>query len=211
MGKFEKGILGGFRGTVGPVVGTNWRGIDVMRSRPKRSSRQPSEKQLEQRMTFALVIRFINPIRELLDKYFGQPANDKSRADLASSYFLKEVATGTYPNITLDYDKIMITKGELAGIQEPVVAAQPDAVLRFTWEDNSGQPEASANDLLLVVVYNPDKGRFQYSHTELRSSESLDMSLTDSWSGDVVHCWLGFTAPGGYRASTSVHLTATVL
>ena len=35
MGTFKKGILGGFNGTVGTVVGSNWKGITVMRSRPK--------------------------------------------------------------------------------------------------------------------------------------------------------------------------------
>ncbi|AWI26226.1 DUF6266 family protein [Flavobacterium pallidum] len=211
MGKFEKGILGGFRGTIGPVVGTNWRGIDVMRSRPKRSGRQPTEKQLEQRMVFALVIRFVNPLRSLLDKYFGQPANERSRADLASSYFLREATTGMYPDITLDYNKVIITKGELAGPQDAVLVAQANAMLEFTWTDNSGQPEAVSTDLLLVVVYNPEKARFQFDHTEQRSAGSLTVSLPDSWGGDVVHCWIGFTALGGYRASTSLHLTATVL
>jgi hypothetical protein len=42
MAKFNKGILGGFSGTVGTVVGANWRGMDVMRSRPKKSGSTPT-------------------------------------------------------------------------------------------------------------------------------------------------------------------------
>jgi hypothetical protein len=34
MGKISKGILGGFSGTVGTVVGGKWKGIDYMRSKP---------------------------------------------------------------------------------------------------------------------------------------------------------------------------------
>jgi len=41
MGKIEKGILGGFSGKVGTVVGGNWRGIDYMRSKGKRSNTAP--------------------------------------------------------------------------------------------------------------------------------------------------------------------------
>ena len=33
MGRISKGILGGFSGTVGTVVGGNWKGIDYMRSK----------------------------------------------------------------------------------------------------------------------------------------------------------------------------------
>ena len=34
MGKISQGILGGFSGKVGNVVGGNWKGIDYMRVRP---------------------------------------------------------------------------------------------------------------------------------------------------------------------------------
>lgn len=34
MGTFSKGILGGFSGTVGTVIGGNWKGIQYMRSQP---------------------------------------------------------------------------------------------------------------------------------------------------------------------------------
>ena len=34
MAEIKKGILGGFSGKVGPVVGANWRGKDIIRSTP---------------------------------------------------------------------------------------------------------------------------------------------------------------------------------
>ena len=33
MGKISQGILGGFSGKVGTVIGGNWKGIDYMRSK----------------------------------------------------------------------------------------------------------------------------------------------------------------------------------
>ena len=33
MGTISKGILGGFSGKVGTVIGGNWKGIDYMRSK----------------------------------------------------------------------------------------------------------------------------------------------------------------------------------
>ena len=35
MAEIKKGILGGFSGKVGTVVGVNWRGKDIIRSLPK--------------------------------------------------------------------------------------------------------------------------------------------------------------------------------
>jgi len=34
MGKINQGILGGFSGKVGNVIGGNWKGIDYMRVKP---------------------------------------------------------------------------------------------------------------------------------------------------------------------------------
>ena len=35
MGTIQTGILGGFNGTVGTVVGSNWKGISTMRARAR--------------------------------------------------------------------------------------------------------------------------------------------------------------------------------
>lgn len=48
MGTIQKGILGGFSGKVGSVIGGNWKGIDYMRSVANKRSFIPSQKQLEQ-------------------------------------------------------------------------------------------------------------------------------------------------------------------
>ncbi len=42
MGTISKGILGGFSGKVGTVVGGSWKGIDYMRSRSGRRTSDPS-------------------------------------------------------------------------------------------------------------------------------------------------------------------------
>ena len=60
MARITKGILGGFSGKVGLVVGASWRGQDIIRSTPKPSSKPPSEKQLLQQLKFRLVIDFLH-------------------------------------------------------------------------------------------------------------------------------------------------------
>ena len=60
MGIISKGILGGFSGTVGTVIGGSWKGITYMRSQPARRTSEPTEAQLEQQAKFALAIRFIS-------------------------------------------------------------------------------------------------------------------------------------------------------
>ena len=78
MATIQKGILGRFSGKVGTVVGANWRGQDVIRSVPKKSTRIPIELQQEQRLKFRLASKFLAPIAPLTRNWFGQPAGVKS-------------------------------------------------------------------------------------------------------------------------------------
>lgn len=212
MATFNKGILGGFSGKVGTVVGFNWRGLDVMRSLPKKGSRLASERQLEVRARFSVTARFLAPLKSLLSDYFGQPSGQKSRYNLAFSYHNLEALTGTYPDYEIDFPKVIITKGELLGLEQPVLEAQSNATLKFTWTNNTGVGEAKATDALLVVVFNPARELFAYqTQAANRDQSSYLFDLPDNWVGDTVHTWVGMVDAEGKKCSSSVYLNAVVL
>jgi len=58
MGVLNRGILGGFRGSVGPVTGTSWKGIDVMKSKPLSVANPRTPAQTAQRGKFAGAVSF---------------------------------------------------------------------------------------------------------------------------------------------------------
>jgi hypothetical protein len=103
MATFEKGILGGFSGKVGNVVGARWRGKNIMRSVPQRGNYTPTEKQEEQRLKFKTVIGFLSPVVDVLNLYFGKPQGDKSRSNLATSYHLKNAVVSIPGGMEMDY------------------------------------------------------------------------------------------------------------
>ncbi len=59
MGKIKKGILGGFSGKVGNVVGANWIGIDYMRAMPASVANPKTASQEEVRDGFKTCTRFL--------------------------------------------------------------------------------------------------------------------------------------------------------
>ena len=70
MANISKGILGGFSGKGGTIVGANYRGKDIIRSVPKKSGRKPTELQLLQQKKFRLVVSFLQPLKPIQSKYF---------------------------------------------------------------------------------------------------------------------------------------------
>ncbi|MDD4417119.1 MAG: DUF6266 family protein, partial [Proteiniphilum sp.] len=55
MGTIKQGILGGFSGKVGNIVGASWRGIDYIRSMPASVRNPRTVAQVSQRTRFALI------------------------------------------------------------------------------------------------------------------------------------------------------------
>ena len=67
MGTIEKGFMGGFKGLLGPAVGSKWKGKAVIKSRPPKKRTGPtSDAQLQQQAKFSLIVAFLKPLRPLL-------------------------------------------------------------------------------------------------------------------------------------------------
>ena len=102
MGKMFSGILGGFTGTVGTVIGSsNRNGDDLIRVKSKRPRTSNSVAQANQRTKFGLVTAFMQAINFILKFSFKQVAGDTmSSYNYACQYALKNA-------ITTEYDKEM--------------------------------------------------------------------------------------------------------
>lgn len=193
MATINKGILGGFSGTIGTVVGANWRGKDIIRSKPKPSSRPATEKQLLQQQKFKLVIGFLNPLRNIQTKYFGNPEAQKSRANLATAYTINEAVEINANIPQLIYSKILITKGVLAGFQNLSVTPQANQELSFSWLDNSAQASAKETDVFCTVVYCEELNEFVIMETiTTRVETTTVITLPNYFQGKPVHVWCYF-------------------
>lgn len=208
MGTFKKGILGGFRGKVGSVVGVRWRGKYVMRSVPEiDENRTPTEEQRKVRERFGLVARFLNPMKPIIGKYYGKKQRDKSPFNLATSYHIKEAVLEVGNDFVMDYPKVVISKGDLSGLQSPALTAPSANVLQLDFADNTGQGFAQAEDQLLVVLYVPNLDEYQlFTPAGTREETSVNLPLTPYWSGQVITAWATFVDAEGNRAATSSYL-----
>ena len=207
MGTYNKGILGAFYGKVGPVVGATWRGKDVMRSLPKRSNRMATVIQQQQRTKFAMVTEFLSGIQPVIKRYFGGDTGLKTRRNQAMSYLIKEAIVFNDPDLEWDYAKVLVTKGDLLGIKNGQVVAGTGQNLDFTWADNSAQGEATIDDKLVLVVYEPTLKVSVYSlNAGTRASAAASLVLPNYLSGLQVHVWAAFVAANDKRYATSMYL-----
>jgi hypothetical protein len=207
MGTYNKGILGAFSGKVGPVVGASWRGKDVLRSLPKRVKRIPTPQQELQREKFTVVSAFLTPFYPVLRLYFGGNSATQTRVNNATSYHLKEAVLFADDVFEVEYNKVVLTKGDLTGLENPQVAAAEGGELNFSWVDNSGQGQAKADDKLVVALHEVTTNTSLYSlDAGERNDGSSTFDVPELLVGLEVHVWLGVASASGKNYATSVYL-----
>ncbi len=202
MGRIKQGILGGFSGKVGTVIGGNWKSISYMRARPQNVKNPRTEAQLKQRSKFLLVLNLLKPLNPVLRIGWKHYANNQSPFNAATAHTLANAITGTYPNYEIDYTKVLISSGALTPIANPLIAANA-GVINLHWEDNSGIGTAKATDKLLFAAVNPTKGEtITVFDGTVRSAEHLQFALPQ-WIGNTVHAYIGFVSEDGKEVSNS--------
>ncbi len=211
MGKYERGVLGSFRGRVGTVVGTTWKGIEVMKIKNRKSTVKPTQKQIEQQARFAFIIRFVTPFSKLLELTFNSKAAQMTGINLAFRYNYKNALTGIYPAFGLDYTKVLVSKGDLLNANNPVAAAGTGGLVTFNWTDNSGLAQANATDRAIMVVYCSELNRPVYITNGAVRSAGTDSINAGIFAGRTVETWLAFISEGETEVASSVYTGQVVV
>ena len=211
MGIINQGILGGFSGKVGTVIGGTWKGIDYMRGISPVTNPQTLP-QLTQRLKFSIIMSFLQPLTGFLKIGFKNFAVKMTGINAAMGFNLRNAISGVYPNFTIDYPSALISRGNLAPSLNQAVASTVAGTVNFTWENNSGEIGASASDKTLLVVYNPAKHQVVATNqlTE-RSAAAQAVTVPDSFTGDNVHCYMAFIQAEGSEVSNSRYAGAVVV
>ncbi len=212
MARITKGILGGFSGKVGTIVGANWRGKDIIRSIPTPSGRPPSEKQMLQQMKFKLVVSFLRPLGLIQKKYFGLNSGAKSRINLAVSYTINEAVQMVADVPELIYNKILITKGDLTGFQNVTATPQAGSKIGLNWEDNTAQGNAAATDRVTLVCYCKELNSFAvFEAAAERSALTTEVTLPSYYAGKEMQVWVYLNTLEETIACNSFYLGALTL
>ncbi|HMI03126.1 MAG TPA: DUF6266 family protein [Pedobacter sp.] len=210
-------LLGGpyyhMQGRAGNNVGRVVKGRNVFGMRPAKSNRPPSAAQLDVQMQLSLMAGWMSEMSGFIKIGFEDYDSEMSPWNAALKYNLANSITGVSPNYTIDYPKVLFSRGKLAQGKNVVMATTVDAQLDFTWSAAVPSLKVGAGtDKAIFVVYNPSKQEWDVSSgAATRSSLSYDMLLPVDWSGDNVQVWCSFLSTNNKEVSTTQFLGATVV
>jgi hypothetical protein len=164
MATIPNGITGPFIGKVGPVVGYVSRGKAIIRSRPALSkSRKLSIPQQKQHAKFSLMNRFLQPIISFLNETKKTADIDLTGYNKAFSYNVKNAIAGSYPDLMIDFNMVLLTRGDLPNIKSSQAESLSSGQITIHWTDNSGTGLARSNDRMFIAVYCKEINEWMYS------------------------------------------------
>ena len=129
MGVIKQGILGGFQNKVGAVIGSNWKGIATMRSRPISVANPRTGKQVAVRSEFSTLVKMASALNAtLIRPYWSRFAQKKTGANafISANYGKMAGAIGTIE------ERLILSQGKLDGLAEYAVGLS-GADFRLTW------------------------------------------------------------------------------
>lgn len=206
MGRIKQGILGGFSGRVGTVVGSSWKNVSYMRALAISVSNPRTMKQQAQRGRFLKSLRFLCAVVPYVRTGYKQLAQGCSAFNAAMSYVLRHAVTGSGTNLAVDYERALVARGTLMPVLNAAVAKEAGK-LSFSWDDNSGMGDALATDLAMPLAYNKVRGEAVYLLSgAARGDGKAELVLPDNWGDEALAVYLAFASENGARVADSVCL-----
>lgn len=205
MAKLPNGILGGFIGTLGPAVGTQWKGKQVIRSRPPRKRPKSSEDQLKQQAKVRLVTSFISPLTHFLNGTYQCVTVQTTCFNKAMSYNLRNAISGEFPAFRINFALVALGVGDLLNVEKASLSSESNGRLTFSWKDNSNEGSARASDQFFAALYCEELRKWETGQNgPQRNAGSYTLDVP-AFSGKAVHTYIGFLSADAKFVTTSLY------
>lgn len=206
MGVIKRGILGGFSGKVGGVVGSSWKGISVMRSMPLTVANPKTVKQIKQRSKFSKLSKLGSDLlTSTIKPYWDRFAQMKS----GFNAFI-EVNKGAFDeNGNFDFPKLVLSQGRLGDTPFTFVLGSGGTELVLVYDSTQEGPFIDYYDLGNIVALTPDGEVFYASGPvpERIFPDDFFIPIKPEDAGKTLHVYLMFMRKDGTIVSNSTYNT----
>ena len=201
MGKIKQGILGGFKGKVGTVIGASWNGISYMKGRPQSVRNPRTEAQVQQRNFFKELQGLVS---QLSDEQLISLFPSVNRGMTRRNMFTRQLAAAAA--VVDDVKTVDLSTLEGIGNGERIDSPMLESLITETDGVNDIYAEAAAAETIgkpaeanfIAVAYNITQKRIGIFNTEVTDPSQGVSVPVGNWGevGDSVRFYLTYAASG---------------
>ena len=198
MGKIKQGILGGFKGKVGTVIGSSWNGISYMRGRAQSHRNPNTAAQVRQRDFFREVQEIAMQLtdEQLAFLYPSSPKGMTRRNALTQQLAAVSVATDESKHVDLA-SITSLGNAHTADLPDVSVVASGEN-LTISWNEENDWRAAHANEYPTIFVANVTRKKIFLVH----STVTIGASGVQSFSVDLDAFGIGSDEFAGFMLNT---------
>ncbi|MCD0487925.1 DUF6266 family protein [Pedobacter sp. MC2016-14] len=207
MAKAKNGIFGAISGKIGPFVGGVWKGIPYIRMAPQKPEtpkpRSPAQLANEEKFKFAN--HWMVPFHPFITVGFANLAIRQTEISAALSVNYKAI-TGVFPDLIVDYSKVMISKGDLPVLVDATVELIAEDAIKLSWPQNDHK-DARFDDQLILAIYCPKLGITDgFTGGIKRSAKECVFKFNENMVGLTLQIYVGLTSLNRKEISDSLHV-----
>jgi hypothetical protein len=206
MGNLRNGLFGGFHGRIGNLVGYTLKGKHVIRTIGKSSKPlTPARKANCEKMR--VVNEILKPSIHAIRSGFRLvvAGTDKNEYNEAVSYNKKNALQGIYPDISLDYTKVLMSMGTLPVAVKPSISQNQEKIT-FNWEISDSPASEYHTDRTMLVIYFPDIKETCCQLIGAKRVEGKDVIVIGlEHINERMEAYISFAKDNGKAVSNSVH------
>ena len=161
-----------------------------------------SAKQVSQRTKFSFVIIAMSCLRDLFKVTF----QGKGGANHGISLAFRYAVTGTSPDYSIDYSKLVLTEGGVYVAKTTSAVKTTGTSIKVDWSTTQLQSALPTDEVSLVFFHDEYQQVILKQNCEQRSAGTLTVDLPTEWANGEIHCWIYFSTEDGSRDSASKYI-----
>ncbi|NQX42878.1 hypothetical protein SAMN05421820_113130 [Pedobacter steynii] len=205
MASIKNGILGGFTGKIGNVVGYSTYGVDRMRSISDRTA-PATAAELRNRKQFKLVQDTLNCIKELIKIGFRNYWTKTGGTRGAVSYNKTKAVQLNEDDCSIAPERFRFSGGVLPGLNNVAVELERDDLLRFNWNPELVYGASPKDQVMLLAIDLEGKKASYECLGNFRGSGTDVLKLSDDLKGKDLDIYIAVVAKDRSKQSDSQYL-----
>lgn len=208
MAIIKNGILGGFSGKSGTVVGYQLYDQSVMRGLGKTRKVPFTPAELKNQTKFSTPQRWLQPITEFLRVGFKGYAKRFEGFNAAKSYLSKNAVRSDDAGFYIDPKLALVSFGDMDLAEKASAVSESPGTVTFKWSGG----ESEHDDRAMFMLYDIDGRNAKFDTAAVKRKLETGVFSAEDLSGKSVHVYLAFVAEDRKRRSNSQYLgVVTVL
>ncbi|WP_316788687.1 DUF6266 family protein [Pedobacter frigoris] len=150
---------------------------------------------------------FLASVKEFTEVGFAAEAEGTTANpfNLSVKYNRKYIIKGTYPELAIDFEKVVLSSGTLKQPENWEVTETEDG-LQYTWDADPQMPWAESTDQVMMMAYFPIRNKVVYTlfgNNRLSGSDILEIppSLRDT----PMETYMSFVAADRKQTAHSIY------